>query len=179
MFGNLRAGSSLYIISKNLDNPSFAIGKLVSDPTVRQVMLQPQGQPAYNLIPQMAQVLDLTVQVGDDTKTFTGVNPSLMTINTGENGYIVSTDKAAFDNELAAYGAKAQHELNLTPYYQKVVELCKHTRLSLNPELQKAAERDNEIAEMRKKMDMMFGRIGELTTLLKGGQAEQKGVDNE
>lgn len=179
MFGNLRAGSSLYIINKNLDNPSFSIGKLVSDPTVRQVMLQPQGQPAYNLIPQMAQVLDLTVQVGDDTKTFTGVNPTLTTINTGVNGYIVSTDKAAFTNELAAYGAEAQNELNLAPYYQKVVALCEHTRLSLNPELQKAAERDNEIAEMRKQMSVMAGTINELTTLLKGGQAKQKGVDNE
>jgi len=179
MFGNLRAGSSLYIISKNLDNPSFAIGTLVSDPTVRQVMLQPQGQPAYNLIPQMAQVLDLTVQVGDDTKTFTGVNPTLTTLNTGENGYIVSTDKAAFNNELAAYSAKAQNELNLRPYYEKVVALCEQTRLSLNPELQKAAERDNEIAEMRKQMSVMAGTITKLTSLLEGGQAEQKGVDNE
>jgi hypothetical protein len=46
--------------------------------------------------------------------------------------------------------------------------------LNLNPEARKAAERDSEIAEMRQKMDAMFGTITELTSLLKGKQSNSQ-----
>lgn len=172
MFGNLKAGATLYILSKG-ENPCFMMGKLLQDPQMRQEM--PQNQQQFMMNPlQVRQVVDISVKVGDDTKNFSGINPSLSVVNTGINGYIVSDDKAAFLNEVDAFGMEAQTELNRTAYNQKVVSVCEQTKLNLNPEARKAAERDSEIADMRKKMDAMYGTITELTSLLKGKQSNSQ-----
>lgn len=172
MFGNLKAGSTLFILSKS-DTPSFMMGELLQDPQVRQEM--PQNQQQFILNPlQTRQVVDISVKIGDDTKNFTGVNPLTSVINTGVNGYIVSDDKVAFLNEVDAFGMMAQAELNRTPYNQKAVAVSQQIKLDLNPEARKAAERDSEMADMRKKMDAMYGTITELTNMLKSKQTNSQ-----
>lgn len=172
MFGNLKAGSTLYILSKN-GTPCFLVGKLLQDPQTRQEM--PQNTQQFMMNPmQVRQVVDISVKIGDDTKNFTGINPMTSVINTGTNGYIVSDDKVAFLNEVEAFGMEAQTELNRTSYNQKAVAVCEQTKLDLNPEARKAAERDSEIAEMRQKMDAMYGTITELTSLLKSKQSNSQ-----
>lgn len=169
MFGNLKAGSSLYILYKG-ENPSFMMGEVLQDPQIRQEI--PQNQQPYMINPlQIRQVVDVSVKVGDDTKNFTGINPSLSVVNTGVNGYIIADDKAAFLNEVDAFGMVAQTELSRTQYNQRVLSVCEQTKISLNPDAKKAAERDLEMAEMRKKMDAMYGTITELTSLLKSKQS--------
>ena len=152
MFGNIKAGSKLFILSKS-DTPSFIMGELLQDPQIRQEMPQNQQQFIMNPL-QPRQVVDISVKVGDDIKNFTGVNPLTSVINTGVNGYIVSDDKVAFLNE-----------------NQKAVAVSQQIKLDLNPDAKKAAERDLEMAEMRKKMDAMYGTITELTSLLKSKQS--------
>lgn len=168
MFGNIKAGSKLFILSKS-DTPNFMMGELLQDPQIRQEM--PQNQQQFMLNPlQIRQVVDISVKVGDDIKNFTGINPLTSVINTGVNGYIVSDDKVAFLNEVDAFGMMAQAELNRTAYNQKAVAVSQQVKLDLNPEARKAAERDTEIADMRKKMDAMYGTITELTNMLKNKQ---------
>lgn len=168
MFGNIKAGSKLFILSKS-DTPSFMMGELLQDPQLRQEM--PQNQQQFMLNPlQMRQVVDISVKVGDDIKNFTCINPLTSVINTGVNGYIVADDKVAFLNEVDAFGMMAQAELNRTAYNQKAVAVSQQVKLDLNPEARKAAERDTEIADMRKKMDAMYGTITELTNMLKNKQ---------
>ena len=169
MFGNIKAGSKLFILSKS-DTPSFIMGELLQDPQIRQEMPQNQQQFIMNLL-QPRQVVDISVKVGDDIKNFTGVNPLTSVINTGVNGYIVSDDKVAFLNEVDAFGMMAQAELNRNAYNQKAVAVSQQIKLDLNPDAKKAAERDLEMAEMRKKMDAMYGTITELTSLLKSKQS--------
>lgn len=169
MFGNLKAGATLYILSKS-ENPTFMMGKLLQDPQLRPEM--PQNTQQFMMNPlQVRQVVDISVKVGDDTKNFTGINPSLSVVNTGVNGYILADDKVAFLNEVDAFGMEAQTELNRTAYNQRAVAVCNQTKLDLNPEARKAAERDSEMAEMRKKMDAMYGTITELTQMLKSKQS--------
>ena len=117
---------------------------------------------------QMEQVIDISVKVGDDIKTFTNVNTNLSIVDTGVNGYVISDDKTAITNEVEAFGTTSQNILNSVPYHQKVVASCKRMMVELNPNLQKEAEREQEITTMRNEMAEMRATMGEMASLLKG-----------
>lgn len=165
MFGTLRAGSLLYILNKG-ENPSLAIGQVVSvtppRPKVNNTFMQ-MTNPM-----QMEQVIDINVKVGDDTKVFSNVSTNLSVVDTGVNNYVISDDKTAITNEVEAFGTTSQNILNSVPYHQKVVASCKRMMVELNPNLQKEAEREQEITTMRNEMAEMRATMGEMANLLKG-----------
>lgn len=162
MFGTLRAGSLLYILNKG-ENPSLQIGQVLSvtPPRPKVVSQFMQTMP-------MEQVIDINVKVGDDTKTFSGVSTSLSIVDTGANNYVISDDKQAITNEVEAFGTLSQNALNSVPYHKKVVSACKQMMIELNPNLQKEAQRDDEMSKMKGEMSEMRQTISELTNLLKG-----------
>lgn len=163
MFGTLRAGSLLYILNKG-ENPSLSVGQVLSVTPPRPKV---GGQFMPNPL-QMEQVIDINVKVGDDTKTFSGVNTALSIVDTGANNYVISDDKQAITNEIEAFGTLSQNALNSIPYHKKVVAACKQMMLELNPNLQKEADRDTKISSLEKEIAEMKNGFAELTTLLKG-----------
>lgn len=163
MFGTLRAGSLLYILNKG-ENPSLSVGQVLSVTPPRPKV---GGQFMPNPL-QMEQVIDINVKVGDDTKTFSGVNTALSIVDTGANNYVISDDKQAITNEIEAFGTLSQNALNSIPYHKKVVAACKQMMLELNPNLQKEADRDTKISSLEKEIAEMKSGFAELTTLLKG-----------
>lgn len=168
MLGTLRAGSLLYILNKG-ENPSLAIGQVLSVTPPRPKV---NGQFMPNPM-QVEQVFDITVKVGDDTKTFSGVNTNLSIVDTGTGGYVISDDKQAISNEVEAFGTISQNALNAVQYHKKVVAACKQMMLELNPSLQKEADRDKEMQTMKSEMAELKGTIADLTNLLRnalGGQ---------
>ena len=85
MLGTLRAGSHLYVLNKG-ENPSLTLGQVLSvTPPRPKVNSQFMPNPM-----QVEQVIDITVKVGDDTKTFSGVNTALSIVDTGANNYVIS-----------------------------------------------------------------------------------------
>ena len=131
MFATLRAGSLLYILNKG-EEPSLKVGQVLSvTPPRPKVNTQFMPNPM-----QMEQVIDITVKVGDDTKTFSGVNTALSIVDTGANNYVISDDKQAITNEIEAFGTLSQNALNSVPYHKKVVSACKQMMLELNPSMQ-------------------------------------------
>lgn len=163
MFGTLRAGSLLYILNKG-ENPNLTVGQVLSVTPPRPKV---GGQFMPNPL-QMEQVIDINVKVGDDTKTFSGVNTALSIVDTGANNYVISDDKQAITNEIEAFGTLSQNALNSIPYHKKVVAACKQMMLELNPSLQKEADRDTKISTLEKEIAEMKNGFAELTTLLKG-----------
>ena len=162
MFGTLRAGSMLYILNKG-ENPSLTVGQVLS-------VSAPRPKVNSQFVPnpmQMEHVIDISVKVGDDTKTFSNVNTALSIVDTGANSYVISDDKQAITSEVEAFGTMSQNALNSVPYHKKVVQACKQMLLELNPSLQKEAERDGEIAKMKSEMEGLKSSIGELTAMLK------------
>lgn len=162
MFGTLRAGSLLYILNKG-ENPNLSIGQVLS-------VTPPRPKVGGQFIPnplQVEQVIDINVKVGDDTKTFSGVNTALSIVDTGANNYVISDDKQAITNEIEAFGTLSQNALNSIPYHQKVVAACKQMMLELNPNLQKEADRDTKISSLEKEITEMKNGFAELTTMLK------------
>ena len=173
MFGTLRAGSLLYILNKG-ENPSLALGQVLSvTPPRPKVNTQFMPNPM-----QVEQVIDINVKVGEDTKTFSGVNTALSIIDTGASGYVISDDKAAITNEVEAFGTMSQNTLNSMPYHQRVVAACRQMMVQLNPNLQKEAERDNEITTLKNRIAEMDTKFDEVLNLLKGSKGNsQKGKE--
>jgi hypothetical protein len=165
MFGTLRAGALLYILNKG-ENPSLVLGQVQSvTPPRPKINTQFMPNPM-----QVEQVIDINVKVGEDTKTFSGVNTALSIVDTGAGGYVISDDKTAITNEVEAFGTMSQNALNSVPYHQRVVAACRQMMLQLNPNLQKEAERDNEITTMKGQISDMQAKFDELLTLLKGSK---------
>lgn len=162
MFGTLKAGSLLYVLNKG-EQPSLNVGQVLA-------VTPPRPKVATQFVPspmQLEQVVDITVKVGDDTKTFSGVNTALSILDTGANNYVISDDKTAITNEVEAFGTISQNALNSVPYHQRVVAACRQMMLELNPTLQKEAERDNEMSRLKNDMEGVKSSIGELASLLR------------
>ena len=169
MFATLRAGSLLYILNKG-EEPSLKVGQVLSvTPPRPKVNTQFMPNPM-----QMEQVVDITVKVGDDTKTFSGVNTALSIVDTGANNYVISDDKQAITNEIEAFGTLSQNALNSVPYHKRVVAACKQMMLELNPSMQKEADRDAKIGNLERELAEMRNGFAELTSLLKGALKPQQ-----
>lgn len=169
MFSNLRAGSLIYILNKG-ENPSLSVGQVLSvTPPRPKVNTQFMPNPM-----QMEQVVDITVKVGDDTKTFSGVNTALSIVDTGANNYVISDDKQAITNEIEAFGTLSQNALNSVPYHKRVVAACKQMMIDLNPSLQKEQDRDNKIGNLEKELSEIKNGFSELTALLKGALNQKR-----
>lgn len=168
MLGTLRPGSIVYVLCKG-ENPSFNIGQVLST-------TPPRPKVANQFMPtmQMEQVIDINVKVGDDTKTFSGVNTALSIVDTGSGGYVISDDKQLITNEIEAFGTNSQNVLNSQGYHKKVVASTKQWLMDLNPSLRKESERDEEMSKMKGEMSEMRQTIAELTNLLKGALAPQQ-----
>ena len=174
MFATLRAGSLLYILNKG-EEPRLKVGQVLSvTPPRPKVNTQFMPNPM-----QMEQVIDITVKVGDDTKTFSGVNTALSIVDTGANNYVISDDKQAITNEIEAFGTLSQNALNSVPYHKKVVSACKQMMLELNPSMQKEADRDAKIGNLEKELAEMRNGFAELTSLLKGALKPQQNASQQ
>ena len=169
MFATLRAGSLLYILNKG-EEPSLKVGQVLSvTPPRPKVNTQFMPNPM-----QMEQVIDITVKVGDDTKTFSGVNTALSIVDTGANNYVISDDKQAITNEIEAFGTLSQNALNSVAYHKRVVAACKQMMMELNPSMQKEADRDAKIGNLERELAEMRNGFAELTSLLKGAFKQQQ-----
>lgn len=174
MFGTLKAGSLLYVLNKG-EEPSLMVGQVLS-------VTPPRPKVTTQFLPnpmQVEQVIDITIKVGEDTKTFSGVNTALSILDTGANNYVISDDKTAITNEVEAFGTMSQNALNSVPYHQKVVAACRKMMLELNPSLQKEAERDNEITHLKNEMEGVKSSIGELASLLRSAISRANTIGKE
>ena len=159
----------MYILNKG-EEPSLKVGQVLSvTPPRPKVNTQFMPNPM-----QMEQVIDITVKVGDDTKTFSGVNTALSIVDTGANNYVISDDKQAITNEIEAFGTLSQNALNSVPYHKRVVSACKQMMLELNPSMQKEADRDAKIGNLERELAEMRNGFAELTSLLKGALKSQQ-----
>jgi len=171
MFGNLRAGSLIYILNKG-EEPSLNIGQVLSVTPPRpkvNTQFMPHPMP-------MEQVVDLTVKVGDDTKTFTGVNTNLSIVDTGANSYVIADDKQAIINEIEAFGTISQNALNAIGYHKKVIAACKQMMVTLNPSLQKEADRDTKIGNLEKELSEIKNGFSELMNYLKSNNQQKRNL---
>lgn len=162
MFGSIRQGSLVYVLGKG-EEPFLSVAQVVS-------VTPPRPKVGGNFVPgpmQLEQVVDISVKVGDDTKTFSNVGTHLSVFDTGAGGYVVSDDRAVMTNEVEAFGANSRNALDSVPYHRKVVDACKKMMSTLNPGLLREEERDAKIGSLEKEMSEIRACFAELSAMLK------------
>lgn len=141
-------GSSLYILNRKEPSVIPATVVNVSQPHVSK---SAQTNPAMAL---QGFVVDLTLSVGNETTTIEfPVNSA--SANYPEKGWFISNDRLAVTREVESMANMSRQILSQVPMHQKIVQGCEALLLQLNPDKQKEAKQEEEIAMLRAQIEEM------------------------
>lgn len=148
MASQIAQGSALFILNrKEL--------KVVSA-TVANVS-QPHVSKAAATNPALAMqgfVVDLTLTIGSETTTIEfPVNSA--TANYPEKGWFVTNDRLAVTREVESMANMSKQILAQVPAHEKIVQGCETLLMELNPEKQKEAQQEQEIAMLKAQIEEM------------------------
>lgn len=178
MFQSLRANNQFYILHKEAV-PFVETGNVVSvsAPMPKFPMQANFGQPQ-----EMA--VDVVVRIGDNVNTFQKLPANAEIADFGPNGNIVvSSSKEAINSELASMKQKSIDIINSVDFHRSVIEGCDKVLHDLNPEYAERQKQEQELADLRKQMDMMTRNMAdlmsanrELIAQLRGGEGSEAGT---
>ena len=156
MFQGLTAGMPLYIFYKN--ELRVAEGRVVSANTH-----PPMPNPNNPMAILNGPVTDITVTVdGKNLPPFQGLAPQAMIATFSNDGLVISEDKRLIDNEIKAIQDYRQGIVDSHDESLNIVDKCRALRLSLNSELQKEVEREQELASLRGEITEMKDMLASL-----------------
>lgn len=152
MFQNLRTNNKLYILHK--DSAQLEIGEVTS------VTLPTMKFQTFGTNQPPIQVVDVSVQVGENSYNFPQIPAHAEIVDYQQNGNIViSCSREAMENEVHAIKQKAENIIASVEANKKLVSSCEKMLEELNPQIveQRKTEADNkalrdEIASMRNLM---------------------------
>lgn len=167
MFQGLSQGASVSILYRN--EPRIVTGKVVSANT---------HMPTYNPNQPMAMfnglVTDLTVQVGNDSIPFAGLPANGVVADFPNKGLFLAIDSAAAYREIDTAITAIEQDLSTVPTKQKLLEGYKTLRQEKNPEAQREARHEKEMAEMKDELAVMRGGFEEMKRLLLENLGQKK-----
>lgn len=131
------------------------------EPSVTQASVlnvsQPHVSKAAASNPTLAMqgfVVDLTLSMGSETTTIEfPVNSA--SANYPEKGWFISNDRLAVTREIESMANMSKQILSQVPMHQKMVNGCDALLLQLNPEKQKEAAQEQEIAALKAQIEEM------------------------
>lgn len=164
-FSSLRSSSLLYILNRE-GVPTVNVGTIVnvSAPTPKW------GGMAFGQQPEM--LVDLTVKVDDKQGAFPKVPANLDVWEYEQNGvktpYILATSRDAINAEINTLKQQALGVINSVDYNRQVVTACDQMLRQLNPEYAEKQRQEQEIAELKSRLDTQQTQMAELIALLRG-----------
>ena len=140
MFSALRQGSVIYILEKG-ENPTLKVGQVVSI-----------TQPNYsNNFLMNGSTIDINVKVGDQNMDFKNVPSSQSTAT--YNNVIIAETKELMSNEVDNMLQSSKSIVDSVTYHNNVIASCENILKELNPRFAKEKERDEDINNLKDKMD--------------------------
>lgn len=153
MFSALRQGSMLYILEKG-EKPLFKTGQVVSI-----------TQPNYgNNFLMNGSTVDINVKVGDQTIDFKNV-PASQTVASYNNTIITET-KDLMSNEVDNMLQNSKSIVDSVTYHNNVIQSCENILKDLNPRFAKEKERDEDISNLKNKIEGIENKMDKILTLL-------------
>lgn len=157
MFQNLRTNATLYILHKGT-SPFLECGKVVSVKNPRVVYKNlPNG-----LYPQPVQVVDISVQVGNDLVNLTEMPAMQDTADDVKTGMLVSDSRDEMSAEILTMKQKSEEVLKSVEYHKNFLSSCEQMLAALNPEYGMSQQREQEINALRSQMEAMNKENAEL-----------------
>lgn len=162
MFSNLRSGSQVYILHKDV-TPYIEIGQVVS---VSQPI--PRYQTNNFMSPQEL-IVDVVVSVNGNNITLQKLPANLDVADQGTaNGSLfISTSRESMNTEITSLRQKSQDIINSIDYHKRVVQDCEILLQRLNPEFAEQKQQKQEIDNLKTQMAEMMSGMKELMSQLK------------
>ena len=141
-------GAVLFILNRKEPSVTQATVLNVSQPHVSKAAA---SNPALAM---QGFVVDLTLSMGSDTTTIEfPVNSA--SANYPEKAWFISNDRLAVTREIESMANMSRQILSQVPMHQKMVNGCDALLLQLNPEKQKEAAQEQEIAALKAQIEEM------------------------
>lgn len=162
MFSNLRSGSQVYILHKDV-TPYIEVGQVVN---VSQPI--PRYQ-ANNFMAPQELVVDVVVNVNGNNITLQKLPANLDVADQGTaNGSLfISTSRESMNTEITSLRQKSQDIINSIDYHKKVVQDCEILLQRLNPEFAEQKQQKQEIDNLKAQMSEMMNGMKELMAQIK------------
>lgn len=157
MFSDLKKGFQVHTLDTN-EVPKYAIGKVVAVSEPRYMPPSPG-----NYAPMQGRVVDLTVEVDGETKTYTV--PESQNVAKAM-GITLSTGIEAVMNELNAIKRNSQEVLDSVGFNKKKIEVCDQIMEDINPAFKQTREQDKKIAGIESQVRELTGSFDELKRLI-------------
>lgn len=130
-----------YILYKN--EPKVSVGEVIScsNPIQPFNVYQPTFPP---------KTVDVKVKVGEESIDFRQLPAESVIADYGGNGVVVSDNRDAIINEVAALSRMSEKALEDVGRHQHVVAECTSIMKDLNPQLRREAEQSEEIENLKR-----------------------------
>lgn len=167
MFSNLRANSQVYILHKDA-SPYVEVGSVIS-------VSQPVPKfPVANFMQPQEMVVDVTVNINDNTVTLQKLPANLDIADQGNMGNVViTTSREAMNAEIDALRQKSLSIINSVEYHNKIVQDCEILLQRLNPEFAEQKQQKQEIDTLKQQMSDMMSSMRDLMSQLQKGNTKQ------
>lgn len=152
-------GATLFILYKN--EPRMEKGRVISLNTHVPQFNPSQPQAMFGM------VTDLTISVGSETISLSGLPATASVANFPDKGMYVSEDQGMIINEITAMRDNSQRVVDSYDAHKSMRDKCDALLLSLNPEKQKEIQNEKEMAELK-------GAIAQLKSMLSAALGTKK-----
>ena len=157
MFVDLKKGFQVHTLDTN-SVPKYAIGKVVAVSEPRFLPLQ-----GNNYQTMQSRVIDLTVEVEGETKTYTV--PENQNVAKAM-GITLCASIDPIMNELNAIKQNSNEIIESVPLNQQKVEACNKILEDINPAFKQTRDQDRKIAGIEEKVNGLNGTLEELKKLI-------------
>ena len=153
MFSALRQGSVVYILEKG-ENPVLKVGQVVSI-----------TQPNYsNNFLMNGSTIDINVKVNDQNMDFKNVPSSQSVAN--YNNVVITETKELMSNEVDNMLQSSRSIVDSVTYHNNIITSCENILKDLNPRFAKEKERDEDINNLKDKMEGIESKMDKILTIL-------------
>ena len=153
MFSALRQGSVVYILEKG-ENPVLKVGQVVS-------ITQPNYSSNFLM---NGSTIDINVKVNNQNMDFKNVPSSQSVAN--YNNAIITETKELMSNEGDNMLQNSKSIVDSVTYHNNIITSCENILKDLNPRFAKEKERDEDINNLKDKMEGIESKMDKILTIL-------------
>lgn len=150
MFSGVRQGNTFYILERT-EEPRLKVGQVIS-----------VTNPLFGY--GLDSTVDISVKADNEVMEFKKL-PSSQSIAT-YNNITISDNRESMSKEVESMSQLSQNILDKIEYHQKVVENCDNILRTLNPNLAKEKERDEDINNLKDKINGLENKMDKVLTIL-------------
>ena len=153
MFSALRQGSVVYILEKG-ENPVLKVGQVVS-------ITQPNYSSNFLM---NGSTIDINVKVNNQNMDFKNVPASQSVVN--YNNAVITETKELMSNEVDNMLQSSRSIVDSVAYHNNIITSCESILKELNPRFAKEKERDEDINNLKDKMEGIESKMDKILTIL-------------